>query len=100
MEVEDVLAFIQDYVDDRKAESTIRSVYAAILFHFRLEGRHEFLTANPIIQMFVKGAQLLAPPSLKKQVLWDPEILLTEVASAVNNERDVAEQDGDKKDAA
>jgi hypothetical protein len=77
VEVEDVLAFIQDYVDDRKAKSTIRSVYAAILFHFRLEGRHEFLTTNLIVQMFVKGARRLAPPSLKKQVVWDPEIPLS-----------------------
>jgi site-specific recombinase XerD len=77
VEVEDVLAFIQDYVDDRKAESTIRSVYAALLFHFRLEGRHEFLTNNPIVQMFIKGAQRLAPPPLKKQVVWDPEIPLS-----------------------
>jgi hypothetical protein len=47
------------------------------LFNFRLEGRHEFLTANPIVQMFVKGAQRLAPPSLKKQVVWDPQIPLS-----------------------
>jgi site-specific recombinase XerD len=80
-ETEDVLAFIQDYVNDRKAESTIRSVYAAILFHFRLEGRHEFLISNPIVQMFVKGAQRLAPPSVKQQVVWDPEIPLSFISA-------------------
>jgi site-specific recombinase XerD len=80
-ETKDVLSFIQDYVDNRKAESTIRSVYASILFHFRLMGRHEFLTNNPVIQMFVKGAQRLAPPPLKKTVIWDPEIPLSFISS-------------------
>jgi site-specific recombinase XerD len=67
-ETEDVLSFIQDYVDDRKAESTIRSVYSAILFHFRLCGRQEFLLNNPIIQMFVRGAQRLARRPLPRKV--------------------------------
>jgi site-specific recombinase XerD len=80
-EVEDVLAFIQDYADDCKAELTICSVYAAVLFHFCMEGRHAFLTANPIVQMFLKGAQRLAPPSLKKQVVWDPEIPLSFISA-------------------
>ncbi len=77
VESEDVLTFIQDYVDDRKASSTIRSVYASLLFHFRLYGRERFLTENPIIQMFVEGAQRLAPPPAKKNVIWDPEIPLS-----------------------
>jgi hypothetical protein len=75
--VEDVLTFIQDYVDDRKAPSTIRSVYSALLFHFRLYGRETFLTENPIIQMFVEGAQRLAPPSVRKCVVWNPETPLS-----------------------
>jgi site-specific recombinase XerD len=77
VEAEDVLSFIQDYVDDHKAASTIRSVYSSLLFHFRLRGREKFLTDNPIIQMFVEGAQKLAPPPTVKQVIWDPEIPLT-----------------------
>jgi site-specific recombinase XerD len=77
VEVEDVLTFIQDYVDDRKASSTIRSVYSALLFHFRLYGRETFLTQNPIVQMFVEGAQRLAPPPAKKCVVWNPEIPLS-----------------------
>jgi site-specific recombinase XerD len=80
-ETEDVLSFIQDYVDDRKAESTIRSVYSAILFHFRLCGRQDFLEKNPIIQMFVRGAQRLAPAPLKKNVIWDPETPLSFISS-------------------
>jgi hypothetical protein len=76
-ETEDVLSFIQDYVDDGKAESTIRSVYSAILFYFRLNGRQDFLLNNPVIQMFVKGAQRLAPPPIKRDIIWDPEIPLS-----------------------
>jgi hypothetical protein len=81
VDTEDVLSFIQDYVDDRKAESTIRSVYSAILFHFRLSGRQDFLLQNPIIQMFVRGAQRLAPPPTKKCVIWDPETPLSFISS-------------------
>jgi hypothetical protein len=77
VEEEDVLSFMQDYVDDQKAASTIRSVYSALLFHFRLNGRAAFLTENPIIQMFVDGAQKLAPPPSKKVVIWDPETPLS-----------------------
>jgi site-specific recombinase XerD len=77
MEREDVLSFFQDYVDDRKAASTIRSVYSALLFHFRLHGVESFLTSNPIVQMFVDGAQRLAPPPTRKVVIWDPEIPLS-----------------------
>jgi site-specific recombinase XerD len=77
VETEDVLSFVQDYVDDHKAASTIRSVYSSLLFHFRLRGKDEFLTRNPIIQMFVEGAQRLAPPPRKSQVIWDPEIPLS-----------------------
>ncbi len=83
---------MQDYVDARKAASTIRSVYSALLFHFRLNGRAEFLTNNPIIQMFVDGAQKLiqmfvdgaqklAPPPNKKVVIWDPETPLSFINS-------------------
>ncbi len=77
VETEDVLSFIQDYVDDHKAASTIRSVYSSLLFQFRLRGRESFLTQNPIIQMFVEGAQKLAPPPKKINVIWDPEIPLS-----------------------
>jgi site-specific recombinase XerD len=81
VETEDVLTFIQDYVDDRKASSTIRSVYSSLLFHFRLYGREDFLLQNPIIQMFVEGAQRLAPPPAKKCVVWNPEIPLSFIAT-------------------
>jgi site-specific recombinase XerD len=77
VETEDILSFFQDYVDDRKAASTIRSMYSSLLFHFRLRGRERMLTENPIIQMFVEGAQRLAPPPRKSQVIWDPEIPLS-----------------------
>jgi hypothetical protein len=42
-----------------------------------LNGRAAFLTENPIIQMFVDGAQKLAPPPNKKVVIWDPETPLS-----------------------
>jgi integrase len=74
--VDEILTFIQDYVDDRKSASTIRQVYAALLFHFRLHGCDAILR-NPIILMFVKGAQNLAPPPRHKPVVWDPEIPLS-----------------------
>ncbi len=79
-EMDDILTFIQDYVDDRKAASTIRSVYAALLFHFRLRGCDSVLR-NPIVLMFVKGAQRLAPAPRQKTAIWNPEIPLSFLSS-------------------
>jgi site-specific recombinase XerD len=79
-DVDEILTFLQDYVDDRKSASTIRQVYSALLFHFRLHGC-EMILRNPIILMFVKGAQNLAPPPRQKTVVWDPEIPLSLIRS-------------------
>jgi site-specific recombinase XerD len=73
--VDEILTFFQDYVDDRKSASTIRQVYSSLLYHFRLHGC-ETILRNPLILMFVKGAQNLAPPPRQKIVVWDPEIPL------------------------
>jgi site-specific recombinase XerD len=74
-ETEDILSFMQDYVDGGMAASTIRSVYAALLYHFRLRKCDEILF-SPVVKMFVKGAQRLAPPPSQKTVIWDPEVPL------------------------
>ncbi len=40
-----------------------------------------FGSVDAVIQMFVKGAQRLAPPPLKKTVIWDPEIPLSFISN-------------------
>jgi integrase len=71
----DVLSFLQQYVDQRRAASTIRAAHAALLHFFTLYGRADVFRA-PLINLLVKGAQNLAPVSEKVPFIWDPEIPL------------------------
>jgi integrase len=73
-----ILAFFQDFVG--KPKSTIRAVYASLLYFFRLH-RCEHVMQSSVIRMFVKGAQNLAPVTVKKLVIWDPELPLRYIAS-------------------
>jgi hypothetical protein len=56
----DVLSFLQEYVDLRRAPSTIRAAHAALLHFFTLH-RREDVIASPLVALLVKGAQNLAP---------------------------------------
>ena len=78
--VQDVLSFLQDFVDIQKPASTIRGIYAALTRFFTLHKREVFIT-QPILKMFVRGAQKLAPLPVKKSLTWDPEIPLRKIAS-------------------
>ena len=73
-----ILDFLQDFVG--RPASTIRSVHAALFYYFRLF-RCEKVLDNPLIRMHYQGAQRLAPPPVKKLVIWDPEIPLRHIAA-------------------
>jgi integrase len=71
----DVLSFLQEYVDKKRAASTIRQLHAALLHFFTLYRRPEIIN-SPIVTLFVQGAQRLAPKSERSPFIWDPEIPL------------------------
>jgi site-specific recombinase XerD len=76
----DVLSFLQQYVDKKRAQSTIRAAHAALLHFFCLFQRESVLK-TPILGLMVKGAQNLAPIKEKVPFIWDPEIPLNFLAS-------------------
>jgi hypothetical protein len=71
---------MQEYVDKRRAKSTIRGVYAALLHFFTLFQREDILK-SPLVSLHVLGAQRLAPVNEKVPFIWDPEIPLNFIAS-------------------
>jgi integrase len=73
--VQHVLSFLQLYVDAKRSASGMRSVHAA-LTHFLQFYRREKVMHLPIVVKFVKGAENLAPPTVKKETVWDAEIPL------------------------
>jgi site-specific recombinase XerD len=73
--VVDVLSFLQEYVDKKRAASTIRQLHAALLHFFTLYQRQAIIQ-SPIITLFVQGAQRLAPQTEQPQFVWDPEVPL------------------------
>jgi site-specific recombinase XerD len=73
--VVDVLSFIQEFVDKKRAKSTIRGVFAALLHFFTLFQKEHIIKA-PIIALHVLGAQRLAPVNDRVPFVWDPEIPL------------------------
>ncbi len=75
VEVNDVLEFLQNLVDKRRAASTIRQVHASLLYFFSLYQRDDIIQA-PVITLHVKGAQRLAPKNEKSPFIWDPEVPL------------------------
>jgi site-specific recombinase XerD len=72
----DVLSFLQELVDKKRAESTIRQAYAALLHYFVLYERTEIIK-SPVVLLHVRGAQRLAPKSERVPFIWDPEVPLT-----------------------
>jgi site-specific recombinase XerD len=75
----DVLSFLQEYVDKQRAASTIRQLHAALLHFFTLYKKAEILN-SPLITLFVQGAQRLAPSTERSPFIWDPEIPLQHLA--------------------
>ncbi len=73
--VQHVLSFMQLYVDAGRSALGMRSVHAA-LTHFLQFYRREKVMKLPIVVKFVKGAENLAPPTVKKDSVWDAEIPL------------------------
>jgi site-specific recombinase XerD len=71
----DVLSFLQELVDEKRARSTIRVAHAALSHYFVLHAREDLLN-HPIVKLHFKGAQNLAPVPTPKWVIWDPEIPL------------------------
>jgi integrase len=72
----DVLSFVQEYVDKKRAASTIRQLHAALLHDFTLYRRPEIINL-PIVTLFLQGAQRLAPASSERSpFIWDPEVPL------------------------
>jgi integrase len=71
----DVLSFLQELVDEKRARSTIRVYHAALSHYFVLYNREDLLK-HPIVKLHFKGAQNLAPVPTPKWVIWDPEIPL------------------------
>jgi integrase len=78
--VVDVLSFLQEYVDKRRAKSTVRGVFAALSHFFTLFQRED-VVRSPIIALHVLGAQRLAPVNEKVPFVWDPEIPLQFIAA-------------------
>jgi site-specific recombinase XerD len=75
----DVLSFLQEYVDKKRAQSTIRAAHAALLHFFCIFQREEIIN-NPLVTFHVRGAQNLAPVKDKVPFIWDPEIPLAYIA--------------------
>jgi site-specific recombinase XerD len=73
--VQHVLSFMQMYVEAKRSASGMRSVHAALAHYLQLF-RREKVMHLPIVVKFVKGAENLAPPTVKKDTVWDAEIPL------------------------
>ena len=83
---EDVLTFMQDFVKAQRSASLIRTVQASLTHFFKLYKR-ETIMFSPLVQLFVKGAQKLAPLPVKKTKIWDADVPLRMIAkSAVPTE--------------
>ncbi len=73
--VVDVLSFLQEYVEKKRAASTIRQLHAALVHFFTLYQKADVINA-PVITLFSQGAQRLAPQTERSQFIWDPEVPL------------------------
>jgi site-specific recombinase XerD len=73
-----VLSFLQRYVG--LSESRIRSAVASLKFFLKIYKRVD-LTTNPLLDMFAKGAQNLAPLPREKTDIWNPTTVLDWIES-------------------
>jgi integrase len=74
LNVQTILSFLQTFVG--KSESRIKTVVAALKFFLKVYNRTD-LVSHPLITMFGKGAQNLAPLPREKISIWNPELVLS-----------------------
>ncbi len=74
VEIATVLSFLQKFVGLSK--SRVRSAVAALKMFLRVYKRHD-LADHPLLGLFAKGAQNLAPLPKEKPTIWNPEKVLT-----------------------
>ncbi len=78
IEIETVLTFLQRFVG--LSDSRVRSAVAALKFFLRIYKRTE-LADHPLLSLFAKGAQNLAPLPKEKPSIWNPETVLNALKS-------------------
>ncbi len=73
LNVKVVLLFLQSFVG--KSESRVRTAVAALKFFLKIYNRED-LADHPLITLFGKGAQNLAPLPREKATIWNPDSVL------------------------
>jgi integrase len=73
LNVQTVLTFLQSFVG--KSESRVRTAVAALKFFLKIYNRED-LAVHPLITLFGKGAQNLAPLPREKATIWNPDVVL------------------------
>ncbi len=74
--IKDVLGFLKTF--SGLSTSRVRTGVSALKFFLRVYNRLD-LVSNPLIDMFSKGAQNLAPLPKEKNSIWDPNIVLNSI---------------------
>ncbi len=74
--IEHVLGFLKRFKGLSK--SRVRTGVAALKFFLQVYNRLD-LVNNPLIDMFSRGAQNLAPMPTEKNTIWDPEVVLNAI---------------------
>jgi integrase len=78
LSIEVILLFMKKYVG--LSTSRIRTVVAALKFFLKVYRRLD-LVENPLLDMFSKGAQNLAPIPREKNEIWNPATVLNWIES-------------------
>jgi site-specific recombinase XerD len=76
--INELLSFLQKFVG--LSTSRIRTAVAALKFFLTIYKRVD-LAENPLLDMFSKGAQNLAPLPREKNEIWNPETVLSWIQS-------------------
>lgn len=74
VQLKHVFRFLRPLVDEKKADSTIRSYVAALKFYFLLFERTDLESSQ--LKFFAAGAQRLVPLPVQKAFVWDVGIPL------------------------
>jgi site-specific recombinase XerD len=70
-----VFQFLDPLLQSKKAESTLRSYFAALKFYLQLFQRDDLVSA-PLFDLFARGAKRQAPAPRSKTWVWDAGIPL------------------------
>ncbi len=73
IDVNIVLNFLQSFVG--KSKSRVRAAVAALKFFLKIYKRED-LAVHPLISLFGKGAQNLAPLPRERSTIWNPDVVL------------------------